>query len=236
MPTTYINLTNKLLRRLNEVPISQADFTSARGVQSMAKDAIVASVEAINQREREWPFNAVTGNQILVAGTQAYDFPVDLRSVKWDSFHVLRDDELGVRHSRLQHVARDYWDRYHKDTDYDSIPHGLDIPSMVLEKHGYGFAVSPNPNKAYTVGFEYFKRSTNLVLHTDMPTIPTIYDEAIIQGGLYHFYMFRSNTEHADRADVRFKREVEEMRTTLINKEDAIRSTVIHRNTTHTGF
>ena len=238
MPTTYLDLTNKLLRRLNEVTIPQADFASARNVQAVAKDAIIASIERINQAEREWPFNAELGSQLLVVGQNEYDFPADLRSIKWDSFHIEKDDDLGVSYKNLHFVSRDYWDDYWKDKDYDSIPDGLDVPNMVFEKHGYGFGVSPNPNEAYTVKFEYFAHSPTLSAYSDVSTIPTVFDEVIIQGGIYHFYMFRGNVEQASMSEDRFKRELREMRTNLIDKDDRIRSGMVVRPKTYapTGF
>ena len=35
--TSYINLTNRLLRRINEVEIPEDQFTSVRGLQAAAK-------------------------------------------------------------------------------------------------------------------------------------------------------------------------------------------------------
>lgn len=220
MATTFLELTNRLLRRLNEVTIVESDFQSVRSVQAMAKDAIVASVERINQAEREWPFNAVYGTQVLEVGKTGYDFPNDLRSVKWDSFHVKKNDTFNNNYTRLEFISRDYWDMYFKDKDYDALPSGLNVPNMVFENHGYGFGVSPSPDKAYTVEFEYFALSNVLTNYNDTSTIPSVFDEVIIQGALYHFYMFRSNTDQADRAEDRFKRELDEMRVNLVDKEN----------------
>ena len=44
MPSTYLDLTNKLLRKINEVEISEADFSNTRGVQTLAKDAIADAI------------------------------------------------------------------------------------------------------------------------------------------------------------------------------------------------
>ena len=58
MATTFIDLTNKVLRRLNEVEMTSSDFASATGVQALAKDAVRDSIAKINQAEFEWPFNS----------------------------------------------------------------------------------------------------------------------------------------------------------------------------------
>mgnify|MGYP000645725933 CR=1 FL=1 len=43
--STYVQLTNELLRRLNEVPLDTAGdgFTTVRNVQAAAKDAVNSS-------------------------------------------------------------------------------------------------------------------------------------------------------------------------------------------------
>ena len=58
MPSTYIDLCNKTLRRLNEVEIPVSDFLTVRGVQALVKDAVKAAIAKVNQAEYEWPFNA----------------------------------------------------------------------------------------------------------------------------------------------------------------------------------
>lgn len=40
---TFLNITNELLRRLNEVVIDQADFAGVRNVQALAKDSVNSS-------------------------------------------------------------------------------------------------------------------------------------------------------------------------------------------------
>lgn len=227
MTTTYMDLTNKLLRRVNEVPISQSDFLSVRGVQAFAKDAVVASIESINQAEIEWPFNAEVGTQLLVVGQTDYDFPEDLRSTRWRSFYINKDDALSTNTLNLEYVGRDYWEHTNKTADLDAGSDGRSVPTMVFEKHGVGFGVTPSPDQAYTVSYDYFKKSPTLTAYNDVSTIPSVYDEAIIQGGLYHFYMFRNDTEQADRADSRFKREIDEMRFILMGNTQTMKSTMI---------
>ena len=42
--STFLSLTNELLRRLNEVQIDQADFPNVKNVQALAKDSINSSI------------------------------------------------------------------------------------------------------------------------------------------------------------------------------------------------
>jgi hypothetical protein len=85
---TYLDITNELLRRLNEVVIDQSDFATVRNVQALAKDSVNSSVRKIIQSAQEWPFTLTTYEQTLTAGTGTYDFPADMSSVDWESFYI----------------------------------------------------------------------------------------------------------------------------------------------------
>ena len=86
--STFLSLTNELLRRLNEVQIDQAEFANVKNVQALAKDAINSSIRQMLQDAQEWPFTLVTYEQTLVAGTNTYDFPVDYSKADWDTFYI----------------------------------------------------------------------------------------------------------------------------------------------------
>ena len=88
MASNYITLCNKVLRRLNEVEIPEADFPNTRGVQSLVKDAVKAAVAKINQAEFEWPFNAAEFTQTLTAGQTEYAWPNAFKIVDWNSFQL----------------------------------------------------------------------------------------------------------------------------------------------------
>lgn len=218
-----------MLRRLNEVPIPLADFSSVRGVQAAAKDMINSAIEEINTQEFEWPFNAAVYTQVLTTDIEEYDFPATLRTVKWNSFHLVKSDLLNTNGGALKFISREIRNKLLKNDDDNSSPTGRKEPSFVFEKQGFGFGVSPSPDAAYTVTYEYFLNPVALVADDDEPTVPQSYNEAIIQGALYHMYMFRDNTEQAQEAKRNFNNIVDRMRTQMINKEDRIYSGLIAR-------
>ena len=88
MATTFLTLTNELLRRLNEVTLTTDTFSKAKNVQAIAKDAINSAIREILQDGHEFPFLKTTQTQTLTAGTGTYDFPSDMSSVDWDSFYL----------------------------------------------------------------------------------------------------------------------------------------------------
>ena len=56
MATTYLGLTNELLRELNEVPLTSSSFSGAVGFQAFVKDAINKSIFDIANQEPQLPF------------------------------------------------------------------------------------------------------------------------------------------------------------------------------------
>ena len=44
MATTYLDLTNEVLRELNEIPLTSANFSSAVGLQQFVKDSVNKSI------------------------------------------------------------------------------------------------------------------------------------------------------------------------------------------------
>jgi len=58
MATTFLQLTNELLRELNEVALTSSTFANAIGVQQHAKDLINRAYLDIVTEEAKWPFLA----------------------------------------------------------------------------------------------------------------------------------------------------------------------------------
>jgi hypothetical protein len=229
MPTSFIDLTNRLLRRLNEATVDESDFSSVRNVQAMAKDIINAACQEITESEFEWPFNATSTTQLLVVGQEDYSWPAGFMIPKWDSFHVIKSVPLNVYGHPLEFISRDLWIKKLKAIDDYSGATGINVPRYVTEKHGEGFTISPSPERAYTVSYEYFAGHTDLTTYDSVSTIPTRFDEVIIQCALYHFYMFRDNSQQASDAQSKYGKLLQNMRTLLINKDDRVRSTMLVR-------
>jgi len=225
MPSTYIDLCNQTLRRLNEVEIAEADFGSVRGVQALVKDAVKAAVAKINQAEFGWPFNAAEHTDTLVAGQTEYSWPQYLKVADWNSFQIQEDDSLGAGFKTLKVIEQDEWYSTYRDADYTAGSAGRDVPEFVFPSHGNGYGVSPSPNKAYTLKFRYFLNYSDLVNASDITRIPTSYDTVLIDGALYHMYLFKDNMESAQLSSIAFEKGVKELQTLYINNTVSIRDT-----------
>ena len=227
MPSTYIDLCNKTLRRLNEVEIADADFGSVRGVQALVKDAVKAAVAKINQAEFGWPFNAAEQTDVLVVGQEEYVWPQYFKVADWNSFQIQEDTNLGSSFKTLKAIEQDEWYQEYRDDDYAAGSSGRSIPDFVFPSHGNGYGVSPSPNKAYTIKFRYFMNYSDITNATDVTRIPESFDTVLIDGALYHMYMFKDNMESAQAAYMGFEKGIKDLQTLYINNNISVRDTRI---------
>jgi len=227
--STFLSLTNQLLRRLNEVEIAPADFASVRGVQASAKDAIRNSVAKINQSEYEWPFNAAEHSQVLAVGQEEYSWPNYFKSVDWNSFIVEGNSSLGTNTTPLTYIERDEYYKRYRATDEDAGSAGRALPLNVSKSHGSGYLVSPSPDQAYTIRFRYYLNHTALEAFDDVTRIPDVYDNVIVEGAVAQMYMFKDNMESAAASAALFQQSVKEMQGILINQYEHIRDTRVLR-------
>ena len=227
MPSTYIDLCNKVLRRLNEVEIAVGDFPTVRGVQALVKDAVRSSIAKINQAEFEWPFNAAEHTETLVAGQTEYVWPSYFKVSDWNTFQIQKDASLGTGYKTLTAIDRDEWYSKHRDDDYEAGTSGRSIPDFVFAGHGNSFGVTPSPDAAYKVRFRYYLNYSDLTNYNDVTRIPESFDTVVIDGALYHLYMFKDNLESAQAAFIAFEAGIKDLQTLYINSYEYIRDTRI---------
>ena len=93
MATTYLTLTNRVLRELNETELTSSTFSSSRGIQTAVKDFVNKGIHDIYNETGEIPLLYSRTSQDLTVGDNEYDFPTDFRKADMDSF-VLKPKEL----------------------------------------------------------------------------------------------------------------------------------------------
>ena len=225
MPSTYISLCNQVLRRLNEVEVAEGAFDSVTGVKALVKDAVKAAVAKINQAEFEWPFNAAEETDTLVVGQEEYSWPSFYKIADWNSFQIQEDTALGVSYTTLKYIERDEWYKNHRDNDYSSGTDGISVPRFVFPSHGNGYGVSPSPDKAYTLKFRYYQNYSDISAADDVTRIPDSYDTVLVDGALYHLYMFKDNLEASQASLMAFEKGIKDLQTLYINNYEYIRDT-----------
>jgi len=228
MPSTYISLCNQALRRLNEVEIADADFASVRGVQALVKDSIKSAVAQINQAEFGWPFNAASHTQVLVAGQSEYSWPNFFKIADYNSFQVI-PNAVNTSYRSLGFIDRDEWYKDHRDLDFAAGSTGRGLPTHVFTSHGNGFGVTPSPDKAYSMTFKYFLNYADINAFDDVTRIPESYDSILVDGALYHMYMFKDNLEAAQASYMVFEQGIKNLQSLYINDYEYVRDTRIRR-------
>ena len=88
MATTYLTLTNSVLRELNETELTSSTFSSSRGIQTAVKDFINKGIHDIYNETGEIPLLYSRTTQDLTIGDNEYDFPADFRKADMDSFSM----------------------------------------------------------------------------------------------------------------------------------------------------
>jgi|TARA_R110000823_G_scaffold3236_1_gene12545 hypothetical protein len=225
MATTFLTLVNDTIRRLNEVELSAADFTSVIGFRSQVKDAVNASLHEISQREYYFPFNHTTGSLTLVSGTGTYTLATTLKIADWNSFRINYDSVNDFAARKLKQINYDTFLSRYFERDSEATSGDYDQPIYVYRTPDDKAGFTPIPNAAYSVSYDYYAYHTDLSASTDVMTIPDAFKHVIIDGALYHCYMFRDNSQQAALVKQKFDLGIDHMRSILINRFTEVRDT-----------
>lgn len=229
MASTFLVLTNKLLRRLNEVQLTSTTFADARNTQAMAQDAIIAAIAEINTSETQWPWNTQTGTTNVVLNTLAYQFDNDEIVPDWDTFRLLKT--ATVQPFPLKYLTSEEYYKFYRQIDIQAIDTvtnvGQGTPRFIFPVPG-GFGISPSPDTTYTINYEYYVTPTELSLHSDICVIPTVWDYVIINMALKHYYMYKDNTEQAGFWINESNKTLTKMRNSIVNRDDYVWSNMVN--------
>ena len=223
---TFLNITNELLRRLNEVTIDQADFSTVRNVQALAKDAVNSSIRKIIQSAQEWPFTLTTKEQTLTAGTREYDFPADMSSVDWESFYI---KQLASKNNQPRKLAvipyTEYLESYRPSDETGDSGSGIAVPLRVYQTQEEKFGVTPSPDDAYVIEYKYWTFPTAMSSFSDVCVIPDRFIHVVIDGAMMYMMRFRSNEQSAAVHQNDFVEGIKMMRRVLVDDNLSLRST-----------
>ena len=228
MAYDYLGLVNTVNRRLNEVELSTANFATATGFYSFAKDAVNSAVRHINQEEFEWPFNHVEETEVLLPGEVRYSMPYDAKTVNMNSFRIKRDSDLNVSTVKLKVLNyEEYLDKY-ADSEYNSSTDTHTVPRYVVRAPSRELLFVPAPDKAYEVVYEYYSSGYDMELHSDVPTLPEQYSHVITDGAMYYVYQFRGDLQAAQLSLQKFEQGIKHLRSININRTEYLRDTRVH--------
>lgn len=219
MAYNYLSLTNEVCRRLNETELTSSNFATATGFYAQVKDAINASIRDINQKHFNWPFNHNTDDITLTAGELRYPLPENAKYTDFDTVRILRNASLDLNEARrLKQLTYDeYVDRYIDQEGETDTTKGT-VPEYIVRSQDGDLIVAPMPDKAYTIEYEFFMIPADLDTYDDVPTIPFRFKHVVVDGAMYHSYMFRDNLESATLSLRKFEDGLKQMRTLLVNE------------------
>lgn len=228
MAYTYLDITNEVIARFNEVELTSSGFTSSRGFQTQCKNAVNDAINHLNQAEFNWPFNHTTKTETLVAGTTRYSIPSDAKTVDYDTFRLVKDDTLGCSGGSLP--LMNYYEYVDKHiTQEDEAGIGA-VPQAVVRTPDNNYLLYPYPDAAYSLKYEYYSIPSQLTAATDVPTVPEQFRQVIVDGATAYGYQYRGEpTQYQINWD-RFEMGIKNMQTLLSNRHDYLRSTVIRRS------
>jgi|TARA_R100000084_G_scaffold19679_1_gene6629 hypothetical protein len=241
MATTFLELTNELLRELNEVVLTSSTFSSAVGIQAHAKDCINRSYLDIVNEEPQWPFLAtgesgatdpMYGNVSVdtVAGTRWYELKAasssiinDYGSIDWDNFYLTTVGVSGQSapyvSKNLRFVTIEKWKDFRRARenadDADQAVGGE--PNLVIRSpDSRKFGLSPIPDKVYKVWFFAYDLPTQLSAHSDAIVFPDLYKTVILSKARYYTHQFKDNPQMAAFALEDYRKGLKSMRENLI--------------------
>lgn len=229
MAYDFLGLVNDINKRLNEVTLTSSNFDSAVGFYSLAKDSVNASIRYINQSQFEWPYNHVEQEEDLTAGEVRYAYPADAKTIDFDSFRIKRNSSLGNETKKLSIIDYEEYLTNYVDAEYDTSNTGIrTIPRYVFRTPSQEYGVYPPPDKSYELVYEYYRLPVDLENATDVPSVPEQFRYVIVDGAMYHAYLFRGNTQDAQMQLQKFEEGIKDMRTLYINRYHYIRDTRIN--------
>jgi len=239
---TYLNLTNELLRELNEVVLTSSNFGDAVGIQAHAQDCINRAYSDIVMAEPQWAFLATGesgatdpfyGNVYVetVAGTRWYELKAssssiiaDYGSVDWDNFYLTTISVSGESapyvSRNLSFVTTEEWKDHLREGENadDADTQNWGEPRFIIRSpDARKFGVSPIPDKVYRVWFYAWDLPTALSDHDDTIVFPDVYVPVLMARARYHFHQFKDAPQQAAFALQDYKEGLKRMRSALMN-------------------
>ena len=242
MATTFLELTNELLRELNEIVLTSSTFSAAVGIQAHAKDCINRAYLDIVNEEPQWPFLAtgesgttdpMYGNVSVetTAATRWYELKAasssavdDYGSIDWNNFYVTT---VGVSGETAPYVSRNLtFITTEKWKDFRRAQENLDdadqatggTPKYVIRSpDSRKFGLSPIPDQAYKVWFFAYDLPTQLDAHGDAVVFPDMYKTVLLSKARYYTHQFKDNPQMAVFALDDYKKGLKSMRENLLH-------------------
>tara|TARA_R110002096_G_scaffold421997_1_gene628255 strand:+ start:75 stop:788 length:714 start_codon:yes stop_codon:yes gene_type:complete len=234
----FLAITNKVLRSLNEVELTSANFANSRGIQTAVKDFVNRSINDIYTSELEWPFLHADGTVTTVAGTAEYALVSGYKSVDVDTVYLI---EASTDVKVLSYIPYAQFTQQFRSRDLDpTTTDNRAKPEYVYLTQDDKIGFTPIPDKEYTIYYEYWQTHTDLSASTDTPILPDRYQDTVVSRAEYYVHQLRADLQATSMKHGEYKERIARMRIDLINRPDVMRSTVVNAgsqsNTRHPKY
>lgn len=244
MATTYLQLTNELLREMNEIVLTSSNFSSAIGIQAHIKDCVNRAYLDIVLEEPQWPFLSVGdsgttdpmyGNTYVetVANTRWYELKPasdsildDYGSVDWDNFYLttvgVTGESAPYTAKNLRFTTVDEWKDFYRareNADDAEDANGGEPKRVIRSPDGRMFGLSPIPDKVYRVWFYAYTQPTQLSAYGDTIVFPDMYKTVLLSRARYFIHQFKENIQPAALALEEYRRGLKLMKSNLMTPE-----------------
>lgn len=241
MAASFLDLTNELLRELNEVALTAGSFSGAVGIQAHIKDCVNRAYLDIVNEEPQWPFLAVQASGTVdpmygnvsvetTEGTRWYllktgsaSATTDYGYIDWDTFYLTT---IGVSGETSPYISRNLrymtieeWKDFYRVSenidDADSQNYG--VPKAVIRSpDNRKFGLSPIPDKTYKVWFFAYVQPTQLTAYSDQVLIPITYKNVLMSRARFYALQFKENVQAAALANEEYRQGLRKMRSQLM--------------------
>lgn len=171
---------------------------------------------------------ASAGQYTMLAGVYYFNSADAGQSIKISyTTEVAATASSVISAKHLVYMDYDQWRQAFLATDTDATKNAQQMPQRVFKTNNFGeIGLSPVPDKIYYVLFEYWLDALDLSATTDVPLVPTHFNQIIIDGATKYCYEFREDPQMAQMADARFKAGIARMRIELINRDNTMQTGV----------
>lgn len=200
MAYTFLQLTNKLLSRLNETALSSAQFSGASGFNGQAKDAVNAALNDIYHKYQYWPFMKSTETINVTSSNNEYSISQAYAPIDFMTFQVNKNSAVtpAIVQTALTFMDYHVYKRYRYPLDINASSDQYAQPTWVTRPPtGSTVIFSPWPNTAYTIQYEIWEIPSELSSSSDTMAIPDQFVNVVIDKAQYYAMLFRENLEAA---------------------------------------
>ena len=233
MALTYLDLTNIVLREVNEVPMTEQQFINSRGLQQFAKQAVNRAYLDITNSSREWPWlreKTRASQRVtmpIIEGVATYSIDTDkYTQVDWDTMYIT-DKDLEVNDpsvtrsisKTLKKINYDHWVQKYRDDDLREGRKGNTPEYVYMSTDKETIGLSPVPDQNYWIEFDAWKVPGFLENPLDELPFEDKWYPVLVSKARHYMWLFRQDANQAGFALGDFDKGLANMKHELLGQQ-----------------